>query len=57
MVRVGVGRLLLTGLLSQGADAPTPVALGGVPRQVLVLAIIYQGGKSASLPVRPKTVV
>jgi hypothetical protein len=30
----------------RGADAPTPVALGGVPRQVpaLVVIVIYQGG-------------
>ena len=44
MVRVGVGRWLLSGLVSQGgSDAPTPVALGGEPRQALALVVIYQG--------------
>ena len=29
----------------RGTDAPTPVVLGGEPRQALVLVVIYQGDK------------
>jgi len=57
MVRVGVGRMLASGLLSQGdRRSDARCAWRGSPRQALVLVVIYQGNRERVRLVPPARV-